>query len=75
MNENLAVTNYFYSYLQVIFTYRKISSGFTFPPKKDVLRVLTALKNPSPRSDVNPRTLGLIASTVTVAPSRRQDYN
>jgi hypothetical protein len=33
------------------------------PPKEGVLRIFIALKNPSPRPGLNPRTSGSIAST------------
>jgi hypothetical protein len=46
-------------------------SGFTSPPKQDVLRIFIALNNPSPRLGLNPRTLGLMASTLTITPPRR----
>jgi hypothetical protein len=40
-------------------------SGFTFPPKKVVLRICIAFKNPLPQSGLNPRTLGPLGSTLT----------
>jgi hypothetical protein len=54
--------------LQCIFVH---TSGFTSHPKEDVLRIFIALKNPSPRPDMNPRTLGPMASTPTNTPPRR----
>jgi hypothetical protein len=41
----------------------------TFPPKEGMLLIFIALKNPSP-SGLNLRTLGLIVSTLTIAPPR-----
>jgi hypothetical protein len=73
MNENFA---YSVSLIRKrIFTYRKIlrhwTCGFTSHPKEGVLRIFIALKNPSPRPDLNPRPLSLVASTLTTTPSRR----
>jgi hypothetical protein len=45
--------------------------GFTSHPKEGVLRILIALKNPSPRPGLNTRTLGPMASTLTITPPRR----
>jgi hypothetical protein len=60
---------------QRIFTCRKIirhgTSGCTYHPKEGVLRIFIALKNPSPRSDLNPRPLGPVASTLTTTPPKR----
>jgi hypothetical protein len=46
-------------------------SSFTSHPKKGVLRIFIALKNPSPRPDLNPRPLGPVESTLTTTPPRR----
>jgi hypothetical protein len=65
-NKNFAL-KYFCSYLQVIFTCRKIlhgASAFTSPRKEGVLWTFIALKNLSPRPGLNPRTLGPMASTL-----------
>jgi hypothetical protein len=54
-------------------TCRKIlhgADGFTSPPKGGVLRILTALKNPSPQLGLNPQTLDPMASTLTITPPR-----
>jgi hypothetical protein len=65
---------YFYSYLQLIFAFRKIlrhgAFGFTSPPKEIVLRTFIALKNPSRRPGLNPWTFGVMASTLTLTPPR-----
>jgi hypothetical protein len=57
------------------FTCHKIlwhgASGFTSPPKEDMLRIFITLKNPSPRTGLNPQTLGTIASTLTTRPLKR----
>jgi hypothetical protein len=47
------------------------ASGFTSPPKEGVLRTFIALKNPSSLPGLNPRTLGPVASALTIAPPRR----
>jgi hypothetical protein len=47
------------------------TSGFISHTKEDVLRICIALKNPSPRSVLNPRPLGPVASTLTTTPPRR----
>jgi hypothetical protein len=39
-------------------------------PKEGVLRTFIALKNPSPRPSLNPRTLGPVTSTLTTTPPR-----
>jgi hypothetical protein len=44
--------------------------GLTSPPTKDVLRICIALKNPSPRPFLNPRTLCSMAITLTITPQR-----
>jgi hypothetical protein len=54
-----------------------VKSYYTGPPdlrllrKKGVLQIFIALKNPSPRPGLNPRTLGPMASTLTITPPRR----
>jgi hypothetical protein len=45
--------------------------GFTSLPKEGVLRIFIALKNPSSRSGLNPRTLVLMESKLTIIPPRR----
>jgi hypothetical protein len=47
------------------------TDGFTSRPKEGVLRIFITLQNPSPRSGLNSRTLGPIASTLTITPPRR----
>jgi hypothetical protein len=44
---------------------------FTSVPKEGVLRIVTALKNPSPRPGLNPRPLGPVENTLTTTPPRR----
>jgi hypothetical protein len=67
----------FCSYLQGIFAARKNlrhrTDGFTFHPQEGVMQIYIALRNPSPWPGMNPRTLGLMASTLTIAPPRRHD--
>jgi hypothetical protein len=48
---------------------RRGASGFTSPPKEDVLRIFIALKN-HPRPGLNPRTLGPMASTQIITTPR-----
>jgi hypothetical protein len=72
----LAFRSIFVHKFQVIcFTCRKIlrhgADGFTFPSKEDVLQISIILKNPSPRPGLNPRTLGPMASTLTITPPKR----
>jgi hypothetical protein len=56
-------------------TCRKIlrpgTDRFTSPPKKGVLQICIAVKNPSPPLGLNPRILGIIVSTLTITPPRR----
>jgi hypothetical protein len=61
---------------KISLTCRKIlhgTSSFTSHPKEGVLRILIALKSPSPRPDSNPWSLGPVASTLTDTPPRRQE--
>jgi hypothetical protein len=62
-------------YLKGSLTWRKIlrygTSGFTSHRKEGVLRIFIALNNPSPRSGLNLRPLGAVASTLTTTPPRR----
>jgi hypothetical protein len=46
------------------------ADGFTSLPKEGVLWVFIALKIPPPQPDLNSRTLGKIASTLTITPPR-----
>jgi hypothetical protein len=73
-NDGFCLAKYFCSYLQVIFKCRKIlrhgASGFISPLREGVLWIFVALKNPSPLPGLNPRTLGPIASTLTITPPR-----
>jgi hypothetical protein len=50
---------------------RHANYGFTSPPKEGVLQICITLKNPSPRPGFNPRTLGPMASTLSISPPRR----
>jgi hypothetical protein len=54
--------------LYIVKILRRGASGFTFLPKEGALRIFIALKNPSPRPGLNPRTLGPMASTLTITP-------
>jgi hypothetical protein len=70
--------NFAYQYLKYLkgsLTCRKIlrhgTSGFTSHPKEGVLRIFIALKDPSPRPNLNPRPLDPVASTLTTTSSRR----
>jgi hypothetical protein len=74
--------NFAYQYLKYLkgsLTCRKILrhvsvykiSVFTSHPKKGVLRIFIALKNPLPRPGLNPWPLGPVASTLTTTPPRR----
>jgi hypothetical protein len=45
--------------------------GFTSALKEGVLRSIISLKNASPRPVLNSRTLGPVASTLTITPPRR----
>jgi hypothetical protein len=47
------------------------ADGFTSPPKEGVPRIFISPKNPSSRPGFNPRTLGPMASTLTISPPRR----
>jgi hypothetical protein len=42
--------------------------GFISLPKEGLLGIFIAIKNPSPRPGLNPRTLGPMASTLTITP-------
>jgi hypothetical protein len=76
------LAKYFYSHLQVIFffTFRKIvqhgASSFTTSAKEGMLWIFIIFKNPSPWMGLNQRTLGPIASTLTITPPRqlRRDH-
>jgi hypothetical protein len=62
------------SYLKEFLTWRIIlwhgADGFAFPPKEVVLRYLLPLKINSSRPSSNPRTLGPVASTITITSPR-----
>jgi hypothetical protein len=63
-----------------ILTCRKIlllvhgTDGFTFPPKKVMLRTSSLLKIHHFRPGLNPRTLGPMASAITTLPPRTSKY-
>jgi hypothetical protein len=64
--------NFAYQYLKYLkgsLTCRKIlrhgTSSYTPHPKKGVLQIFIALKNPSPQTGLNPRPLGPVASTLS----------
>jgi hypothetical protein len=63
-------------YVNGSFTYLKIlrhgASNFTSHPKEGVLRIVIALKNPSPRLGFNPRPLCPLESTLISTPPRRR---
>jgi hypothetical protein len=70
---NLALRSIFVYTCKRYFTCRKIlrvASGGTSPLKEGALRIFIALKNPSPQLGLNPRTLGLTASTLTITPPK-----
>jgi hypothetical protein len=73
--ENLSLRSICGLVASEVFTCRKIlrhgTSGFTSRPKEGVLRICIALKNPSSRPCVNPRTLGPMVSRLTITPSTR----
>jgi hypothetical protein len=56
--------------LHAVKSYDMGLSRFTSHPKKGVLRIFIALKSPSPRPGLNPRPLGIVASTLTTTPPR-----
>jgi hypothetical protein len=69
--------NFAYQYLKYLKEYltcHKIlwhgTCGFTSHPKEGVLWIFITLKNPSPWPCLNPRPLGLVASTLTTTPLR-----
>jgi hypothetical protein len=74
-NVKFCIAKYFCSYLRVVFTCHSIlrhgASGFTFPPKEGVLRILLPLKIHHLGLVLNPRILGPVASTLTVNLPRR----
>jgi hypothetical protein len=47
------------------------ADGFTSSPKEGMLWIFITLKNPSPQLGLKPQTLGPMASTLTITPSRR----
>jgi hypothetical protein len=49
---------------------RQGADSFTSCPKEGVLRIFIVRKNPSTRPGLKPRTLGLMASTITITPPR-----
>jgi hypothetical protein len=50
------------------------ASGSTSTPKEVELRIFIALASSSPQPGLNPRTLALMASTITITPPRRLNY-
>jgi hypothetical protein len=75
-NYQFSLRNVFvHTYFEVFFACRKIlrhrADGFTSPPKKGVLLIFIALKNPLPWPSLNSRTFGKMAGTLTVTPPRR----
>jgi hypothetical protein len=50
---------------------RHATDGFTCPTKKGVLLIFFVFKNPSLRPCLHVRTLGPIASTLTITPPRQ----
>jgi hypothetical protein len=72
---NLALRSIFVHTCRWFITCRKIlqhgNGGFISSPKEGVLRIVIDLKNPLHRLGLNPRTLGLMASTATTTSLRR----
>jgi hypothetical protein len=66
---------HYMKYLKGSLTWRKIlrhgTSVFISHPNEGVLWIFIALKNPSPRTSLNSRPLGPVASTLTTTPPRR----
>jgi hypothetical protein len=62
---DVASLSYYVRFLACRRILRHGASGFTSHPKKGVLRIFIALKNLSSRSDLKPRPLGPVASTLT----------
>jgi hypothetical protein len=72
-NDEFALVKYFCSYLQVIFLHavKSYVLGPTTSPTKEVLLwIFITLKNPSPLPGLNPQTLDVMASTLTITPTR-----
>jgi hypothetical protein len=73
MDEGVRILHYHYlKYLKGSLTCRKIlrhgTSGFTSHPKEGMLLISVVIKNPPPWPGLNPRPLGLVASTLTTTP-------
>jgi hypothetical protein len=47
------------------------TSSSVSPSKEGVLQIFITLKNPLPRLDLNPQTLGPVASILTITPLKR----
>jgi hypothetical protein len=58
--------------LHVVKSYVMVPPALLPIRKSGVLRILIALKNPSPWPGSNPQTLGPVTSTLTTTPPRRQ---
>jgi hypothetical protein len=73
---NLSLLSIFISTCNWFFTCRKTlqhgASGFTSPHMEGVLQIFIVLKIPSPWPGLNPRTLGLMTSTLTITPPRQR---
>jgi hypothetical protein len=52
---------------------RRRADKFTCHPKDGVLRIFIALTNPSFQPDLNPRTLGPVASMLAITPPTATD--
>jgi hypothetical protein len=73
---NLALRSIFIHASKWFFTFRKVlrhgADVCISPPKESVLRIFVALKNPSPLPGLKPRTLGPMATTLTITSPMRQ---
>jgi hypothetical protein len=58
------------SFLLAVKFLRNGADSFTSPPIEGMMRIFIALKNPSPSPSLNQRTLGPMASTLTIIPPR-----
>jgi hypothetical protein len=74
-DDELSLQSILFHMLKWFFTCRKIvqngADGFTCPLNEGVLQICITLKNPSSSLGLNPRTLGPMASMLTITPLRR----
>jgi hypothetical protein len=71
---NSALRSIFVQTCKWSFTCSKALRHGTSRPKKGVLRTCIALTNPSPRPCLNPRTMGVMANTLTITSPRQLLY-